>query len=85
MIAPIRLRSEEILRNARQALRQYQHDQIMRRRVKHLGVKALLAAQRAFAAQEEAFARLSDVNQKDWQKRRDAAEVLLREIARGLT
>ena len=85
MIAPIRLRSEEILRNARQALRQHQHDQIMRRRVKLLGVKALLAAQRAFAAQEEAFARLSDVNQKDWQKRRDAAEVLLREIARGLT
>jgi hypothetical protein len=85
MIAPIKLRSEEILRSARQALRQYRHDQIMRRRVKLLGVKALLAAERAFAAQEEAFARLSDVNQKDWPERRQAAESLLREIARGLT
>jgi hypothetical protein len=84
MIAPIRLRSEEILRNARQALRKHQHDQMMRRRVKLLGVKALLAAQRAFAAQEDAFSQLSDINRKNWNERRQIAEDVLRQIARGL-
>jgi hypothetical protein len=85
MIAPIRLRSEEILRNARRALRQYRENEILRRRTKLLGLKALVAAQKAFDLQEQAFACLSDVNQKDWQERRQIVEGMLREIARGLT
>jgi hypothetical protein len=85
MVEPIQLRSQQILRDARKALRKYQHDQTMRRRVKLLGVKALLAAQRAFDLQEAAFSRLSDVNKKDWCERRQIVEGMLREIARGLT
>ena len=84
MIAPIRLRSEEILRNARQALRQHRHDPLLRRRVKLLGHKALSAARKAFDEQEKMFAR-TDIEQKDWPARRQAVEQLLREISRGLT
>jgi hypothetical protein len=85
MVAPIQLRSQQIIHDARKALRLHRDNQLLRRRAKLLGVKALLAAQKAFDLQEQTFARLSAINQKGWQERRQAAETLLREIARGLT
>jgi hypothetical protein len=85
MVAPIQLRSQQIIRDARKALRLHRDNQLLRRRAKLLGVKALLAAQKAFDLQEQAFARLSYVNQKDWHERRRVAETFLREIAKGLT
>ena len=84
MIAPIKLRSEEILRNARQALRQYRHDELLRRRAKLFGHKALSAARKAFDEQEKMFAG-THIEQKDWPERRRAVEQFLREISRGLT
>jgi hypothetical protein len=44
MVAPIRLRSEQVLRDAHRARRQH-HDEIL------LGSKALMAAQKAFDLQ----------------------------------
>jgi hypothetical protein len=83
MVRPIslRLRSSEILSKARAAIARGREDERLRRRTRLAGVKAWLAAQKAFGLQEQAFPFTSEIDQKRWRERRKLVQEELKRIA----
>ena len=83
MVRPIslRLRSAEILSKARVAIARGREDERLRRRTRLAGLKAWLAAQRAFNLDEQSVRLLGDTTQKRWREGRKLVEAELKRIA----
>ena len=85
MVSPIslRLRSAELVRQARETIARTDEAAKLKRRARLAGLKALLAAQKAFDLQEQAFPRMSEIDQMRWREQYKSAEKVLRQIAKG--
>ena len=82
MVAPIRLRSTEILRKARATLAQVNEDVVLRRRTKLAAIKALQAVREAYRLEEKsAFRFMGEIAQKRWRERRKLVEAERKRIA----
>jgi hypothetical protein len=83
MVRPIslRVRSSEILSKARAAVARGREDERLRRRTRLAGVKAWLAAQRAFSLEEQSVRLLGETAQKRWRERRKLVEAEVKRIA----
>jgi hypothetical protein len=82
MVAPIRLRSTEILRKARSTLAQLNEDVVLRRRTKLAAIKALQAVREAYRLEEKSALRfMGETAQKRWRERRTRVEQELKRIA----
>ena len=82
MVRPIslRVRSSEILSKARAAIARGREDERLRRRTRLAGVKAWLAAQRAFNLEEKTVSFMSETAQKRWRERRKLVQEELKRI-----
>jgi hypothetical protein len=83
MVRPssLRVRSSEILSKARAAIARGREDERLRRRTRLAGVKAWLAAQRAFNLEEKTVSFRSETAQKRWRERRKLVQEELKRIA----
>jgi len=82
MVAPIRLRSTEILRKARATLARVNQDAVLQRRTKLAAIKALVAVREAYRLDEQTNLRfMGEIAQKRWRERRKLVEAELKRIA----
>lgn len=83
MVRPssLRVRSSEILIKARAAIARADEKARLRRRARFAGLRAWVAAQKAFGLQEQAFPFTNEIDQKRWDERRKLVQEELKRIA----
>jgi hypothetical protein len=80
MVAPIRLRSKEILRKARETLIRGRYDAMLQRQTRLAWIRVFHSFRAACLLTEQTNLAMSEVVQKRWRERRRALEAELKKM-----